>query len=335
MAGGIFLDDMPISGACWAEASETGANMDLRKLRYFAGVVEAKSISKAAEALHVAQPALSKSVRALELDLETPLLERSAQGVTTTEAGARLYEHCQLLFKQIARARLDVRKSVEKPSGLVTIGMPHSLMSVLALPLLDAMTKFYPDVRLELKQEQSHLLANAVRSNKLDCAAMASQQSHAGLVCRPLLVEELFFIEPRRAAQGGSEAQISFAEASRRQFVLPAVGNGLRAYIEGHFRARSLPLDVRYEIDAIALMTQCVDAGLGVSLLPGGCLQRDAYYPRMSAKSFAEGGCHRHIVLSHSADGVLNPAAARALALLEDVARGLVARGQWLGGRAA
>ncbi|HLJ70570.1 MAG TPA: LysR substrate-binding domain-containing protein [Roseiarcus sp.] len=326
---------MPISGACWAEASETGANMDLRKLRYFAGVVEAKSISKAAEALHVAQPALSKSVRALELDLETPLLERSAQGVTTTEAGARLYEHCQLLFKQIARARLDVRKSVEKPSGLVTIGMPHSLMSVLALPLLDAMTKFYPDVRLELKQEQSHLLANAVRSNKLDCAAMASQQSHAGLVCRPLLVEELFFIEPRRAAQGGSEAQISFAEASRRQFVLPAVGNGLRAYIEGHFRARSLPLDVRYEIDAIALMTQCVDAGLGVSLLPGGCLQRDAYYPRMSAKSFAEGGCHRHIVLSHSADGVLNPAAARALALLEDVARGLVARGQWLGGRAA
>jgi len=307
--------------------------MDIRKLRYFAGVVEAKSISKAAETLHVAQPALSKSIQALELDLGTPLLQRSAQGVSTTEAGARLYDHCQTLFKQVDRARSDVRRSVERPSGLVTVGMPHSLMMVIALPFLEMMAKRYPDVRPELKQEQSHLLAGAVRANKLDFAVIANPRSRSGLVCQALLVEELFFITPRSADKDGSDGQISFEAASRQQFVLPSMGNGLRACVEGHFRARSLPLDVKYEVDAIALITQCVDAGLGASVLPGGCLQRDANYSRMSVKPFAEGGCHRGIVLCHAEEATLSPAAASAMSLIDEAVRGIVAQGPWLGGR--
>ncbi|HLW92587.1 MAG TPA: LysR family transcriptional regulator [Roseiarcus sp.] len=307
--------------------------MDLRKLRYFAGVVEAKSISKAAGALHVAQPALSKSIQALEQDLGTTLLQRSAQGVATTEAGARLYDHCQILFKQVDRARLDVLKSVEKPSGLVAVGMPHSLMTVLALPLLEMTTKRCPDVRLELKQEQSHMLAGAIRADKLDFAVIANPRSRASLACRPLLMEELLFIESDKAGEDDSATHISFESASRRQFVLPSVGNGLRAFVEGHFRARSLPLDVRYEVDAIALITQCVDAGLGASLMPGGCLQRDANYARMRVRPFAEGGCHRTIVLCHSEEATPSPAAAKAMSLVEEAARDLVVCGQWLGGR--
>lgn len=307
--------------------------MDLRKLRYFAGVVEAKSISKAAETLNVAQPALSKSIQSLELDLGTPLLQRSAQGVVATEAGARLYDHCQILFKQVDRARSDVRKSVERPSGQVTVGMPHSLMTVIALPLLEMMTERCPDVRLELKQEQSHLLAGAIRSGELDFGVIASPRSRSGLACQPLLIEELLFIARQSADDDDSETHISFKKASRHQFVLPSIGNGLRATVEGHFRARSLPLDVKYEVDAIALITQCVDAGLGASLLPGGCLQRDANFQRMRVRPFAEGGCHRSIVLCQPEEVTATPAAARAMSLIEEATHDLVVRGQWLGGR--
>jgi DNA-binding transcriptional LysR family regulator len=307
--------------------------MEIRKLRYFAGVVEAKSMSKAAESLRVAQPALSKSIQSLEQELGAALLQRSAQGVALTEAGARLYDHCQILFKQIDRAKLDIRKSVEKPSGLVAVGMPHSLMTVLALPLLEMTTKLCPDVRLELKQDQSHLMAGTIRANRLDFAVIAQPRSPSGLACEPLLVEELLFIEPPRAEENPAETHISFSDASRRQFILPSVGNGLRACAEGHFRARSLPLDVRYEVDAIALITQCVDAGLGASLLPGGCLQRDANYARMRVKPFAEGGCHRSIVICQSQDATPSPAAVRVKSLVEEAARDLVVRGQWLGGR--
>jgi DNA-binding transcriptional LysR family regulator len=76
-----------------------------------------------------------------------------------------------------------------------------------------------------------------------------------------------------------------------------ALGGQRPAHLaEGHFRARSLPLNVKYEIDAVALITQCVEAGLGVSLLPGGCLRMDIEEGRIRVKPFAEGGCRRSIV---------------------------------------
>ncbi len=307
--------------------------MDLRRLRYFAGVVEAKSISRAAESLHVAQPALSKSIQALELDLGTSLLQRSPQGVTTTDAGARLYDHCQILFRQLDRARSDIRRSVGAPSGQVVVGMPHSLVSVIGLSLLQTMTKRFPEVRLELRQDQSHFLAAGLRANKLDFAVIASPRSRSGLVCQSLLVEELFFISKRNDSADESAADISFEEASLRQFVLPSMGNGLRACVEGHFRARSLPLDVKYEVDAIALITQCVDAGLGASLLPGGCLERDANYARMGVRTFGEGGCHRGIVLCHAEEATISPAASCAMSLVEEIVREKVTEGSWLGAR--
>jgi DNA-binding transcriptional LysR family regulator len=307
--------------------------MDMRKLRYFAGVVEARSISRAAETLHVAQPALSKSIQALEADLGTALLQRSPQGVTTTEAGSRLYDHCQILFKQVDRARSDVRRSVGVPSGRVAVGMPHSLMTVVALPLMQVMTRRYPEVRLELRQDQSHLLAPALRAGKMDFAVMASPRSRSGLACHPLLTEELFFITARNDEAAQKDGRVAFEAASRRQFVLPSLGNGLRACVEGHFRARSLPLDVKYEVDAIALITQCVDAGLGASLLPGGCLERDANFGRMRVAAFEEGGCHRGIILCHAEAATISPAAGRIMALVEEVVRDLVSAGRWMGAR--
>jgi len=307
--------------------------MDLRKLRYFSNVVEARSISKAAHNLHVAQPALTKSIQALEEELGTALLQRSAKGVSTTEAGARLYEHCQIVFKQLDRARLDVRKSVERPSGVVTVGLPHSLMTVLALPMLQLTSARYPDVRLELKQEHTHVLSSNLRAGKLDFSIMASPHSAFGLVCRSLVEEELMFVEPVSGGEQGTATHMSFLEASGREFILPSVGNGLRAAAEGHFRARSLPLHVRYEVDAIALIIQCVEAGLGVSLLPGGCLKTDIDQGRVGAKLLAEGGCHRRIVLCHAAEATLSPAASTVMSLVDEAARDLIIRGGWRGAR--
>jgi LysR family transcriptional regulator, nitrogen assimilation regulatory protein len=73
--------------------------------------------------------------------------------------------------------------------------------------------------------------------------------------------------------------------------VLPTVGNEVRAYAESQFRARSLSLNVKYEIDAVALISRCVVSGLGVSLLPGGCVQRDPVYRELDARPFEDGGC--------------------------------------------
>ncbi len=307
--------------------------MDYRKLHYFAQIVEAGSISRAAMALNVAQPALSKAIQSLEQELEAPLLQRSAQGVATTEAGDRLYQHCQILFQQLERAKLDVRKSVEKPSGHVAIGMPYSIVRILTVPLLQTTTRLYPQVQLEISQEQSHVLATRVRSGRLDFAVMANTRSATGLTSLPLLREELFFIDKPHDGYPIDDSSVSFADAAKRRYVLPAVGNGLRASTEGHFRARSLQLNVEHEVDAISMIPRCVVAGLGATVLPGGCVRQDEAFQQLVVRPFAEGGFHRLIAICHSPSKALRPAAVTMMSLVETLTHECVAQGQWFGAR--
>ncbi|OYX86836.1 MAG: LysR family transcriptional regulator, partial [Azorhizobium sp. 32-67-21] len=91
--------------------------MDLRQLRYFVTIVETGSFSKAAQRLHVAQPALSQHVRNMELDLGVELLFRSSQGVVPTEAGETLVRHARLILSQMEAAREAVRGSEGQPEG--------------------------------------------------------------------------------------------------------------------------------------------------------------------------------------------------------------------------
>jgi LysR family transcriptional regulator, nitrogen assimilation regulatory protein len=285
--------------------------MDLRRLRYFMQIVEAGSISRASRSLNVAQPALTKAIQWLEGEFETPLLHRSTHGIATTEGGQRLYEHCQIIFKQLERARLDVRKSVERPSGHVTVGMPYSIVKVLTVALLEATTRVYPEVQVEISQDQSHLLSDRIRSGQLDFAVMAATRLTAGLVSSPLLREELFFIEMGTAEGGIDNEGIAFADAARRRYVLPSVGNGLRASVEGHFRA--------------------LEAGLGAAILPGGCIQGETALRGLIARPFAEGGCRRAIAVCHSPSKTLSSAAVTMMGLVEKLAHERVAQGRWLG----
>ena len=112
--------------------------MELRQLRYFVAIVDHGSLSRAALVLHVAQPALTQQLRQLEDELGAQLLHRSAQGVLCTDAGKVFYEHAQAILKQVADARSAVTQSTTRPSGSVTLGLPHSISGALALPLLMA-----------------------------------------------------------------------------------------------------------------------------------------------------------------------------------------------------
>ena len=127
--------------------------MELRQLRYFVAIVDHGSLSRAALVLHVAQPALTQQLRQLEEELGVQLLHRSAQGVLSTDAGKVFYEHAQAILKQVADAQAAVVQSAERPSGSVTLGLPHSISGALALPLLTAIRQRYPEITLQLTEE--------------------------------------------------------------------------------------------------------------------------------------------------------------------------------------
>jgi LysR family nitrogen assimilation transcriptional regulator len=93
--------------------------MDIRQLRYFVGVVEAKSLNKASALLHVAQPALSTQIRNLERELGVKLLHRHARGIVPTKAGERLAQHAYQLLRQVERVRSDLTGYTASPSGVL------------------------------------------------------------------------------------------------------------------------------------------------------------------------------------------------------------------------
>ena len=108
--------------------------MNLKQLEYFVSVAELGSFSKAAVVLDIAQPALSRQVRALEIDLRETLLLRNGRGVTLTQAGQRLFEHSVAILQLVAQAREDMGATRDEPVGRITIGLPPTIGRQITLP---------------------------------------------------------------------------------------------------------------------------------------------------------------------------------------------------------
>jgi len=121
--------------------------MNLEQLEYFVHVAELGSFSKAALVLDIAQPALSRQVRALETDLRETLPLRNGRGVQLTEAGRRLFEHSVGVLQMVSRAREDMGASRDEPVGRIVIGLPPSMGRQLTLPPIDAFRQQLPRAR--------------------------------------------------------------------------------------------------------------------------------------------------------------------------------------------
>ncbi|MGN5480054.1 LysR family transcriptional regulator [Cupriavidus basilensis] len=111
-------------------------SVDVRGLRSFLAVAAAGSISRAAETLHIAQPALSLQIRQIEEALGVDLFTRSHRGVSITAAGQRFESHARDILKRLDLACEDVRDLVTDPEGRVAIGLPQSMAKILTVPLV-------------------------------------------------------------------------------------------------------------------------------------------------------------------------------------------------------
>jgi DNA-binding transcriptional LysR family regulator len=180
--------------------------MELRQLRYFVAIVDHGSLSRAALVLHVAQPALTQQLRQLEDELGVQLLHRSAQGVLSTDAGKIFYEHAQAILKQVADAQAAVIQSAERPSGSVTLGLPHSISGALALPLLTAiapaLSRNHPAADRGTDRQPGRAAANRAASTWPCCSTTASWRLRHHAAGRGRAALHL----PRRRALGRRDA---------------------------------------------------------------------------------------------------------------------------------
>src|SRR5436190_1299188 len=158
--------------------------MNLKQLEYFVQVAELGSFSKAALALDIAQPALSRQVRALETELHQQLFLRNGRGVALTDAGKRLFDHSVAVLQLVSHAREDLGASRDEPVGRVTIGLPPSIGRQFTLPMKELSR--YPLIVPERVHAMRRLLETqaALAGVKLDIAwEVSSVPSIIELVC--------------------------------------------------------------------------------------------------------------------------------------------------------
>ena len=303
---------------------------DLRKLHYFARIVELGSMSKASAALRIAQPALSKSIRCLEFDLRTPLLERSTKGVRPTRAGEKLYEHCKAVFRQLELARAEIQGPGDVPCGTVTIGIPYSVNLILAAAILRETLIRFPDVDLHIIEDHSTGIAAHLNSNRLDIGVMVSEGTmNAALHVEEVVQEELLLV--RRCNGDGSEAgKVHLEEVVDRPLIL-AKGQ-LRAMVEERFARRALSLNAVREIETFNMIPRCVEAGIGDAILPAGWISALAL-TRTTCLSFEDKAMSRRLAICHFAARPLSYAAMCVKRLVQEVTAELIETHQWRSAR--
>ena len=149
---------------------ECASRMKINQLRAFLAVVEAGNINRAADSLNLTQSAVSKSLRELEADLEAPLLVRTAQGMTLTEAGLAIVDRARLINAEVARARQDIAAIKGRFAGGLTIGVtPVTGTGDVANAIL-AFKERHLDVRITILEERPNKLLTLMRAGTLDFA---------------------------------------------------------------------------------------------------------------------------------------------------------------------
>lgn len=300
--------------------------MNTRQLQCFLQVAEFRSFTRAAAVLHVAQPALSRSVRALEDDLGVALFHRSERGVTLTEQGELLRTRAADLLAEMARVRDEVGDPSRELRGELSLGMPPSMQQMVTVPLIAAFRAEHPAVVLRFTEGISAMLSEALLLGKIDLAVVSANEPIASLASRPLLSEDMVLVGPRKARLR-LERPVSIDKVATLPLIVTPRPNSVRTLIETALAARGRALRPVLESNATSVMLQLVAAGQGWTVLP-----YSAVHAALTAATVCAApvqGLRIGWTLAHSRERTLSRAGGELARLLRVQAQRAMQRGQW------
>ena len=302
--------------------------MTIKQLQYFLRIAELKSFSKASAHLHVAQPALGLQVRKLEEELGVKLLNRHSRGVTPTEAGLLLRDHALVIVRQVERAKQSVTDLAGPPRGKIAVGLTPTLNLILATQLVERCRSECPEISLSIVDAMSEDLMEWVENDRLDLAFSYNPSAVKGLVCEPLLTEDLCLIGPG-GENGGQPETARIAELARLPLILTSAASGLRALAEEAARANKIDLNLVLEIDSVTATKEMVAKGIGYAILPLGAVHREVGDGRLTARRFARPTLSRNMYLAYSASHPGSNATTAIREVMRQVVQENLASGDW------
>lgn len=270
--------------------------MDLRQLRYFAHVARLRSFSKAARQLNIAQPALSRQIRNLEVELGVRLLLRNTHDVVPTEAGSRLIEMSDFILRYSDDIREAVRSTAQEPAGHIVVGMPPSIAYLVAPGLVEHVRREFPKVNLRIIEGLSVFLLEWLMLRRLDLAVLTGGEAIKGAVKTHLADQEMV-LAGRRDIIAGFGRSIPFRALTTTAILIT---HGFRALVDQAAATASVALTYDMEVDSLPVIKQMVLEGVGLSILPYATVLREHVEGTLSICRIAEPPIIRRLYLTES-----------------------------------
>lgn len=290
--------------------------MDLKQLRSFVKIIELGNISRAAEQLYVAQPALSAHIHRLEQELNMPLLTRHSRGVQPTAAGKLLYERARDILDRVDQARQDVMNlNIQQPE-IVRLGLTPSLMLTVGSEIAVQAREKITSIKLILFEDMSHALITRVRDNALDIALAYGAPESPHYARQALRHDRLMLVSLPRQDQ---QASITFADAIRATLVLPEPGDVIRDTVTFHARQLGMALDVAYEVRAISAIKALVLRGEASTILPYSLVEEEVKSKALAARQITSPDLMRTLYFLTQQNFRINSSLSRITDLIQEI----------------
>ena len=240
-----------------------------RRLQVFHTVARLLSFTKAAESLHMTQPAVTFQVRQLEEYFNTRLFDRTHNRISLTDAGKRVYEYADQIFDLYAKMENAVRDMTGEISGILIIGASTTIAEYMLPSLLGDFKRKYPDINVHLKVSNSDGIVSMVENNDIDLGVVEAPVMNKNLVVENCRNDRLVAIVPPQHSLA-SQQKVKLKELMDHAYIAREEGSGTREVIHEYLaNAGMKPADIHVamELGSPEAIKGAVEAGMGVSIV--------------------------------------------------------------------
>lgn len=239
-------------------------NIDMELYRTFYIVATHKNISRAADALFISQPAISKSIKKLEDIIGCKLFLRNSRGVVLSKEGEILYGYVKNAMGEISKGENIIDKIIHKDKGLIRIGVSNTLCKYFVIPFLKLFHEEYPNIKIVVMNKTTNDTLNMLNSGKIDF----------GIVSLPFIHREYNFIElmkihdifvAKEGYYGELSKDVPVNILSSYPIMLLDTDNITRQYIDKYFLLNGVEVEPEIEIGNMEFLIEFAKIGLGIS----------------------------------------------------------------------
>lgn len=306
--------------------------MDFKQLKAFLTVAETGNVTRAAELLHLVQPAVTRQLKLLEEDIGSPLFERARHGMVLTAAGHSLVGYARRAMLELERARAEIAGASNGVGGLVTLGLLPSSIDALAGPLVSALATRYPGIQVRISMGYAGTLLKWLESGEVDAALLYGAERSSDIQTKPLIEEPLWVIGPKDAKLRKNRP-VTLGDLTATPLVLPSTSHGIRTLVDHACAVSNTELRISAETNALSVQRSLVLSGHGWTILPPIAVADDLRSKQLTGAPLTNPAITRTIVLAIPSN---RPTAAHVRTAIEELtecAKLAVKGGVWLEGR--